>query len=244
MSVTSAGSAWHVVPASTTAVCCRAPPVPPPPASLRELPEHAGRASPACLAVKLGTQRRRRERERDWREEAWRAPVCHRVRLRALGVSPWLLCCVCLPEYPCPAFTGFLASVRSLSLAQMHQLCPSPGAQPQARLAFASEFPHVPTCPEDTHSCLASSQGKIRAGSDSANQHTLGHYFGHCLHLLQRKQEAFFAAAPQHGTAEIACFSGLCWSDGRRWPRFHILFHYDLSQCVEYRSLCCPVGPC
>lgn len=130
------------------------PPVPPPSASFRELPGHAGRVSPACLAVELGTQRRRRERERDWREEAWRAAVCQRVRLRALGVSPWLLCCVCLPEYPCPAFTGFLAGVRSLSLAQMHQLCSSPGAQPRAPQAFASESPHVPTCPEDSHSCL------------------------------------------------------------------------------------------
>lgn len=121
------------------------PPLPPPSASFRELPGYTGRVSPACLAVKLGNQRRRRQRERGWQEEARRGPGCRRVRLRARAHLRGC-CAVSAPQVSMPS--------SQLCLAQRHQLCSSWGAQPRAPLAFASEFPHVPTCPEDTHSWL------------------------------------------------------------------------------------------
>lgn len=101
-----------------------------------------------------------------------------------------------------------------------------------------------PMCPpaQRTFTHVFSSQGKIRAGSDSANQRTLALFWS--LFTCAAEKAAFFAAGPQHGTAEITCFSGLCWSDGRGWPRFHILCHYGLSQCEEYSSPCYAEGPC
>lgn len=145
MSVTSAGSVCAPYQPRPRPSAAEPPPLPPPSASLRELPGHTGRVSPACLAVKLGNLAVKQA------TGAWLAgggPARPGLSARAAarpGASPWLLCRVC-SRVSMPS--------SQLSLAQRHQLCSSWCAQPRAPLAFASEFPHVPTCPEDTHSWL------------------------------------------------------------------------------------------
>ena len=112
---------------------------------------------------------------------------------------PWLLCCVCLSEYPCPAFTGFLASVSRLSPAEMHQLCSMWAHSPEHLWPLLLSPAMCPPA-QRTFTHVFSSQGKIRAGSDSAHQHTRA-LFWSLFTLAAEKAGGCFCCRPptRHG---------------------------------------------